>query len=183
MLTRLLLIRARVTTSPDFRGTRLLRGRILHDDVGVVVRNVDSAVSIKDKSLRFDVALARQRLARTCGWVQPNERVNRGLEVDYQHIAIAVWNHVIRHTKAADARRLAAGRDAPDRTPALVRDVDRALVVYSSTDGPHNAGSQQGQGFPIQAHAVHRVLPLHIVDNSICPCERISGWFSPHSTV
>jgi hypothetical protein len=28
-----------------------------------------------------------------------------------------------------------------------------------------------------------QVLPLHRVDNSICPCERISGWFSPHSTV
>jgi len=27
------------------------------------------------------------------------------------------------------------------------------------------------------------VLPLDMVDNSICPCERISGWFSPHSTL
>jgi hypothetical protein len=27
------------------------------------------------------------------------------------------------------------------------------------------------------------VLLLDMVDNSISPCERISGWFSPHSTV
>ncbi len=27
------------------------------------------------------------------------------------------------------------------------------------------------------------VLPLDMVDNSICPCERIAGWFSPHSTL
>src|SRR5690348_7546678 len=27
------------------------------------------------------------------------------------------------------------------------------------------------------------VLPLEMVDNSIYPCELISGWFSPHSTL
>ncbi len=27
------------------------------------------------------------------------------------------------------------------------------------------------------------VLPLDMVDNSTSPCERISGWFYPHSAV
>jgi MFS family permease len=31
--------------------------------------------------------------------------------------------------------------------------------------------------------AVAMVLPLDMVDNSICPCELISGRFSPHSTL
>ena len=37
-----------------------------------------------------------------------------------------------------------------------------------------------------EGHCIGRdgkVLPLDMVDNSTSPCERISGWFSPHSII
>jgi hypothetical protein len=34
-----------------------------------------------------------------------------------------------------------------------------------------------------RANGERGVLPLDMVDNSISPCEHISGWFSPRSTV
>ena len=62
--------------------------------------------------------------------------------------------NIIRHAKAAYARLRSIRRNAPQRSPTFVGDINIPLTIYCRTDRSRNAGCQQLQAFAIQAQAV-----------------------------
>src|SRR6266516_89299 len=71
-----------VDSAPFLMNTDLCR-RILHNDVGVIVCNVNVPVGIHDETLRLNVYLACQCFALARCQIQTNQCVNRGFEVDH----------------------------------------------------------------------------------------------------
>ncbi len=68
--------------------------------------------------------------------------MDRDLQVDDQQIAMLIECHIIGHAEATHARRLASKADAHYSSTTFVGNVDRALSIDRSANGPHYTRGQ-----------------------------------------